>query len=259
MRKLFGIAASAALVVATTATAAPVVRPADVFLGITIQNVGTVQFGGPATVTVDEVADTIQLAAGAISLQTKIIIPVTTTTAIAQLSATTLTNLAGSFFPMGGNIAGEVCPPGMNEACVNGTGVGGIMGITGTINVAIIPNIVVIPVNLNDALIGQGGTASTPFTFDAAPWTLEQGKVNTPTATVTLTGTTLAVASQFTLVTPTFVSALNNLLPIFATLTVQFTDGQGLPDFIGGVPEPGTMLLLGSGLAGLAIASRRRR
>ena len=125
MHKLFGIAAAAALFVASTATAAPVVRAADVFIGIAIQNVGQVQIGGAASVTVDETAQTLSLMAGTVSLGTPIIIPVTTTTAIAQLTALPgIANLSGTFSPMGGNITGEVCPPGTNAACVNGTGVG---------------------------------------------------------------------------------------------------------------------------------------
>jgi hypothetical protein len=55
-----------------------------------------------------------------------------------------------------------------------------------------------------------------------------------------------------TLVTPTFVNVLGNRLPVFATMT--FTRIQWGP----WIPEPGTLLLFGTGLAGLVAVGRHR-
>ena len=53
--------------------------------------------------------------------------------------------------------------------------------------------------------------------------------------------------ATITLVSPTYLSALGNLLPVWTTLSIQF------------VPEPGTLLLLGAGIGGLVLVGRRRR
>ena len=53
-------------------------------------------------------------------------------------------------------------------------------------------------------------------------------------------------SGQVTLVTPTYVLALGNKLPIFTSFTIHV------------LPEPGTLLLLGSGVLGLAFYGRRR-
>jgi hypothetical protein len=59
--------------------------------------------------------------------------------------------------------------------------------------------------------------------------------------------------SPLTLVTPTFVLALGNLLPIFSIFTMNDVS------LVGVVPEPGSMLLIGAGIAGLALLGSRRK
>ncbi len=107
--------------------------------------------------------------------------------------------------------------------------------------------------------IGAGGvafaTAGVNITAIGAPWTIGVAAIATSTAmgfahgAGSGTSTTAAPSGAVGLVTPVFVST--NLgafpvVPVFASLTLHF------------VPEPGTLLLLGSGVAGLAILGRRR-
>jgi hypothetical protein len=249
MRKLFGILAIAAFFVATTANAAPVLRTVNATMSVAIQGLDAIGITGTGTVTVDTVTGTIVIPAGLVNLTAKVVVPVTASSAITSLSAKVISNQAGTLSVGGatGQLPGEVCPAGL-PACVAGGGVGGKMGLTGGINVVIVPMVVVIPVDLNDALVGQGGSTNIPFSIDAAAWTTGVGIVTTPNGTVPITGTGSIGGSMVTFVTPTFVSALGNLLPLFTTLKLDF----------GAVPEPGTLLLLGAGVAGLIVVGRRR-
>jgi hypothetical protein len=114
--------------------------------------------------------------------------------------------------------------------------------------------------------IGIGGTQVIPgavaLTMYHAPFTIGQPVMtihtpNSTTSTPTLPGGVQAPFSgtatpsgvlQLVTVTKVYTSLLGAFpeLPVFSVLTLHF------------IPEPGTLLLLGSGVAGLAILGRRR-
>ena len=143
-----------------------------------------------------------------------------------------------------------------------GGGFGGPCGLGGTINalVASAPFLVV-PAS------GLGGTARVAFGpylsyIDPQPWTtgvatitingvaLTTGNATSPGVNITMAGSDLRTpggAGVITLVAPAgLMSTLGGAFPLFVSMTLTF------------VPEPGTLLLLGSGIAGLAILGRKR-
>lgn len=251
------LALAVACGLAAPAAAAPAATPAVMALSLHYS-----EGGGPIALpsitlvgggVVDVTGLTVSVPAGLVSQVGSLTIPVTATTSVASLVATGIANLSGTF-SLGGVTAqapGEVCPgggPGAGTACNAGGGVGGVMALTGFIDVHVIPHIVVIPTSLNHFLIGQGGTKGPPFAFeiDAAAWSTGSGLVNTGSGV-------LAHAPDFsslTLVSPTFVHTLGViLLPTFATLKFSSLF----------VPEPAASVTIVAGLAGLALLARARR
>ena len=228
MRHASSVALLALSLVAAPASAVPILHNANMTLSIEVVGIGTYSRTAAGQVTVDAMANTVSLAAGAFSATGVVAVPVTATTGIGSLTAGTISNLAGSF-ALGG--ATDLCPPAPGEACVDGTGLGGAMGLTGQLNVHIITSVVVIPVGLDQGF-GVGGTINTGVTGDAASWTTGVGRVLTSIASVALTTTGSATANSFNFVSPAAVYAVGNSLPIILRFEIAL------------VPEPGAALLL---------------
>jgi hypothetical protein len=137
-------------------------------------------------------------------------------------------------------------------------GFGGVMPLVGFAKVclfgycsAAVANIAV-PLNV----IGAGGanfvSAAVNVTVVGAPWTTGTAAVGTVTRMggVSPISNTGAPSGNVALVTPIFISTnipSSAVVPGFGILSLHF------------VPEPGTLVLLGSGIAGLVVFGRSRR
>jgi len=148
---------------------------------------------------------------------------------------------------------------------VGGAGFGGAMPLQGLFKVCLLgPPCSLSTANLNVPLsvAGQAGTVTVQgppnLTVIGAPWTTGTVAIRTLSShTFTAMGgvsplsNTGALSGIVTLVTPIFVSTSLAtsfpVWPLFGILTLHF------------VPEPGTIVLLGSGIAGFAAAGRRAR
>jgi hypothetical protein len=101
---------------------------------------------------------------------------------------------------------------------------------------------------INTELVSFGGNTCAPVTCPVT--TLANGTgIGVYATQVTLSGTNNlngTGAGSITLVTPVLTNSVAGALPLFAIQTLVFT------------PEPGTLLLLGAGVAGLAVVGRRK-
>jgi hypothetical protein len=140
-----------------------------------------------------------------------------------------------------------------------GFGFGGTMSINGAAKVCLYgacgssTNISNLTVPLS--VVGVGGVTTVKgavnLTVIGAPWTTGTAAIGTITAMggVSPLSNTGAASGVVTLVTPIFISTNIGafaVVPAFANLTLHF------------VPEPGTLVLLGSGIAGLVAFGRSR-
>jgi hypothetical protein len=111
---------------------------------------------------------------------------------------------------------------------------------------------IVVPLNVIGAGGGAAVSALVNVTVIGAPWTTGTAAVGTVTAMggVSPLSNTGAPSGAVTLVTPIFISTnipSSAVVPGFGILNLHF------------VPEPGTLVLLGSGIAGLVAFGRSRR
>jgi len=239
MRKLFGLVAALGLVMSTAQPAHAVVQSlSSASLTIVIGTLPAIPVAWDGTGSADVTATNVTgLSAGIFSFTGSM--PVTTAFPIAGLSIIGATNGTGNFFgvdtvlgggPMAVQGTANIClfadcassPPANVTVPFTTGGVNG-MGLGGS------PIVVSGPVNVT--VMGNMWTTGTvaigPFSASGSP--LSGGHVK--------------------LVTPTVLStniAASAVIPAFALLDLTF------------VPEPGTLILLASGVAGLAMVGRKR-
>lgn len=174
---------------------------------------------------------------------TGVIVPVTDPAALPIGGAmATAHNGAGSFQGSNGSFGGVMPIQGVTKVCLFGT-----CGSSPAANLSV-------PISI----VGKGGTAYVTgvvnVTVQGAPWTTATAFVGSTTAMgfahgpASGTTSTLNQSGVLRLVTPIFISTnigAMAVVPAFAFLTLHF------------VPEPGTALLLGLGIAGLVAGGRR--
>jgi hypothetical protein len=190
-------------------------------------------------------------------------LPVTSSSTINSVIFTGMANAAGSFTSVGGL----------------GGGFGGPMGLSGTAKICLkfaacaYANVTVpLTPNTAGAGFGVGGTQSVPgavaVTMQHDPWTVGPLTItiHTPNSTVQVPNLPSgfahapATGSLSSAALPSGVIQLVTVSKTYTSLTGAFPE---LPLIgilqIHLVPEPGTLLLLASGVVGLTVFGRRRR
>jgi len=139
-----------------------------------------------------------------------------------------------------------------------GAGFGGVMPLVGGTKVCLFGpcSLAVANITVPLGVVGGGGVTTVKgavnVTVIGAPWTTGTAVIGTLTAMggVSPLSNTGNPSGVVTLVTPVFISTnigASAVLPAFGTFALHF------------VPEPGTLMLLGSGIAGLVAFGRSRR
>lgn len=250
MRSVHTLTIGLLLVVAAPARAATVAT--DVTLSIEIGGRTVLEAYDAGTVTVS--GGTVYLPAGLISLESKVSVAVTGISGIDALRLEKgVSNLAATFRAGGvtTQVPSELCPatgnPPVGGACNAGGGIGGHLALSGSLLVFLDGLHPIIPVNLNAALIGQGGSTNVPITFDAAAWSTGTGLITGASGTYR---TSVGGVGPLSLVTPVFVnvdSLVYHVPSFFMRLTLT------------NVPEPSAAALIAIGILGLALVVPRAK
>ena len=249
MRKLLGVLAIGALALGSAQAQAGTIAVSGA-LSIQLATLPPVTIPGSAIATINGSSggshlNSLNLPASPFATA-GFILPVTDPAA-APIGGLQLTvhNGAGAF--SGGTLGGTMSLIGVTKVCL----------FSACNNVTTPP-----PANLNVPLtpVGLGGAAFVAtlvnLTAIGAPWTAGTAAVGTVAITgfqhgaASLASSTAAASGRIRLVTPVFVSTnigASAVVPVFGILDLHF------------VPEPGTLLLLGSGIAGLVMFGRSKR